>query len=125
VYAVVRRHLAAAHSTATNWSDTDWDRIIELYDLLGSVGASPVVALNRAVAVTERDGPEHGLAALEAIVGLERSHLWHAALADNLRRFGRTVEAAAELETAASLAPTEGERRLLLPRLIDVRPEPA
>ncbi len=84
-----------------------------------------VVALNRAVAITERDGPEHGLAALEAIVGMERSHLWHAALADNLRRLGRAAEAAGELETAAALAPTEGERRLLLSRLLDVRPEPA
>ena len=86
---------------------------------------NPVVALNRAVAITERDGPEHGLAALEAIVGMERSHLWHAALADNLRRLGRAAEAAGELETAAALAPTEGERRLLLSRLLDVRPEPA
>jgi RNA polymerase sigma factor (sigma-70 family) len=121
----LQAHLAAAHSTATSWSETNWDRIIELYDLLGSVAANPVVALNRAVAVTERDGPEHGLAALEAIVGLERSHLWHAGLADNLRRLGRTAEAAGELEIAASLAPTEGERRLLLSRLLDVRPEPA
>lgn len=63
------------------WAETDWDRIIELYDLLGSVVANPVMALNRAVAITERDGPEHGLAVLEAIVGMERSHLWHAALA--------------------------------------------
>jgi RNA polymerase sigma factor (sigma-70 family) len=121
----LQAHLAAAHSTATSWSETDWNQIIELYDLLGSAGGNPVVALNRAVAVTERDGPEHGLAALEAIVGLERSHLWHAALADNLRRLGRTAEAAGELETAALLAPTEGERRLLLSRLLDVRPEPA
>jgi len=83
------------------------------------------VALNRAVAVTERDGPAHGLAALEAIIGLERSHLWHAALAHNLRPLGRTAEAAGELETAASLAPTEGERLLLLSRLLDVRSEPA
>ena len=59
----LQAHLAAAHSTATSWSETNWDRIIELYDLLGSAGANPVVALNRAVAVTERDGPEHGLAA--------------------------------------------------------------
>ena len=77
---------------------------------------NPVVALNRAVAITERDGPEHGLAALEAIVGMERSQLWHAALADNLRRLGRAAEAAGELETAAALAPTEGERRLPLSR---------
>jgi hypothetical protein len=83
------------------------------------------VALNRSVAITERDGPEHGLAVLDAIVGMERSHLWHAALAGNLRRLGRAAEAAGELETAAALAPTEGERRLLLSRLLDVRPEPA
>ena len=51
---------------------------------------NPAVALNRAVAITERDGAEHGLAALEVIVGMERSHLWHAALGDNLRRLGRT-----------------------------------
>jgi predicted RNA polymerase sigma factor len=56
------------------------------------------VALNRAVAVTLRNGLEDGLAALEAIVGLERSYLWHAALADNLRRFGPMAEAAGELE---------------------------
>jgi RNA polymerase sigma-70 factor, ECF subfamily len=75
--------------------------------------------------ITERDGPEHGLAALVAIVGMGRSQLWHAALADNLRRLGRAAEAAGELETAAALAPTGGERRLLLSRLLDVRPEPA
>src|SRR5580692_9298273 len=121
----LQAHLAAAHSTATSWAETDWDRIIELYDLLGSVAANPVVAPNRAVAITERDGPQYGLAALGAIVGMERSHLWHAALADNLRRLGRTAEAAEELETAAALAPTEGERRLLLSRLLDVRSEPA
>ena len=86
---------------------------------------NPVVALDRAVAITERDGPEHGLAALEAIVGMERSQLWHAALADDLRRLGRAAEAAGELETAAALAPPEGERRLLLARLLGVRPEPA
>jgi RNA polymerase sigma-70 factor (ECF subfamily) len=121
----LQAHLAAAHSTAASWSETDWDRIVVLYDLLGSIGANPIVALNRAVAVTERDGPEPGLAALEAIVGLERSHLWHAALADSLRRLGRITEAGEELETAAALAPTEGERRLLMSRLLDVRSETA
>ena len=81
----IQAHLAAAHSTAPSWQETDWDQIVGLYDLLGSITASPVVALNRAVAVTERDGPEAGLAALKTIAGLEYSHLWHAALADNLR----------------------------------------
>jgi RNA polymerase sigma-70 factor, ECF subfamily len=87
--------LAAARSTAASWSD--WDRIIGLYDLLGPAGANPVVALNRAVAVTERGEPEHGLAALEAIARLELSRLWHAALPGNLRRPGRTAESAGEL----------------------------
>ena len=76
-------------------------------------------------AIAEGSRPQYGLAALGAIVGMERSHLWHAALADNLRRLGRTAEAAEELETAAALAPAEGERRLLLSRLLDVRSEAA
>ena len=113
----LQAHLAAAHSTAPSWQETDWDRIVGLYDLLGSITANPVVALNRAIAVTERDGPEAGLAALKAIVGLEYSHLWHAALADNLRRLGRTSEAGGELRTAVTLAPSKAEQRLLQDRL--------
>src|ERR1700728_1229585 len=119
----IQAHLAAAHSTASSWPQTDWDRIVGLYDLLGSITANPVVALNRAIAVTERDGPEAGLAALKTIAGLEYSHLWHAALADNLRRLGRTSEAAGELHTAVTLAPSEAEQRLLQDRLRDVRSE--
>jgi RNA polymerase sigma-70 factor, ECF subfamily len=113
----LQAHLAAAHSTAPSWQETDWDQIIGLYDLLGSITANPVVMLNRAVALTERDGPVAGLATLQAIGGLEQSHLWHAALADNLRRLGRVSEAAAELRTAVNLAPTEAEQRLLQERL--------
>jgi RNA polymerase sigma factor (sigma-70 family) len=119
----IQAHLAAAHSTAPSWQETDWDRIVGLYDLLGSITANPVVALNRAVAVTERDGPEAGLAALKTISGLEHSHLWHAALADNLRRLGHPDEAARELHTAATLAPSEVEQRLLQGRLRTVRSE--
>src|SRR5580692_5115207 len=119
----IQAHLAAAHSTAPSWQETDWDRIVGLYDLLGSITANPVVALNRAVAVTERDGPEAGLAALKTIVGLEYSYLWHAALADNLRRLGHTSEAAGELHTAVTLAPSEVEQRLLQGRLCAVRSE--
>ena len=119
----IQAHLAAAHSTALSWQETDWDRIVGLYDLLGSITASPVVALNRAVAVTERDGPEAGLAALKTITGLEYSHLWHAALADNLGRLGRTSEAAGELHTAVTLAPSKAEQRLLQDRLHVVRSE--
>ena len=121
----LQAHLSAAHSTAPGWLETDWDRIVGLYDLLWSIASNPVVALNRAVALTERDGPEAGLAALEAIHGLERSHLWHAALAENLRRLGRTVDAARRLRTAVSLAPTEPEKRLLQGRLSAVMSDPA
>jgi RNA polymerase sigma factor (sigma-70 family) len=119
----IQAHLAAAHSTASSWPETDWDRIVGLYDLLGSITANPVVALNRAIAVTERDGPEAGLAALKTIVGLEYSHLWHAALADNLRRLGHTSEAAGELHTAVTRAPSQAEQRLLQDRLRAVRSE--
>src|SRR5258708_30793142 len=75
----IQAHLAAAHSTAPSWRETDWDRIVGLYDLLGSITANPVVALNRAVAVTERDGPEAGLAALQANLRLEDPPLSHPA----------------------------------------------
>ena len=99
------------------------DRIIELYDLLGSVVANPVVGLNGAVAITERDGPEHGLAVLETIVGMvpslacrtgrQPSKVWPGRRgsrgAGNRRRVGAH----------------RGERRLLLSRLLDVRPEAA
>ena len=119
----IQAHLAAAHSTALSWHETDWDRIVGLYDLLGSITASPVVALNRAVAVTERDGPEAGLAALKTITGLEYSHLWHAALADNLGRLGRMSDAAGELHAAVTLAPSDVEQRLLQDRLRQVRSE--
>jgi RNA polymerase sigma-70 factor (ECF subfamily) len=121
----LQAHLSAVHSTATSWQKTDWGRIVGLYDLLGSITSNPVIALNRAVALTERDGPEAGLAALETIHGLERSHLWHAALADNLRRLGRTSDAAIRLRTAVALAPTETERRLLRARLSAMIPDPA
>jgi len=120
----IQAHLAAAHSTAPSWQDTDWDQIVSLYDLLASITPSPVVALNRAVAVTERDGPQAGLAALKTITGLEHSHLWHAALADNLDRLGRTSDAAAELHTAMTLAPSQAEQHLLQNRLHTTRPEP-
>jgi RNA polymerase sigma-70 factor (ECF subfamily) len=119
----LQAHLSAAHSTAPSWPETDWGGIVGLYDLLESITSNPVIALNRAVALTERDGPEAGLAALENIRGLEHSHLWHAALADNLRRLGRTSDAAIRLRTAVTLAPTATEQRLLQARLSAVMPD--
>jgi RNA polymerase sigma factor (sigma-70 family) len=115
----LQAHLASCHSTAPTWSDTDWDRIVGVYDLLWSISANPVVALNRAVAITERDGPTAGLTAIDAITGLLGSHLWHAARAEALRRLDRTGEAHEELARAITLAPTEIERRLLARRLGD------
>jgi RNA polymerase sigma-70 factor (ECF subfamily) len=121
----LQAQLSAAHSTAPSWEETDWDLIVSLYDSLSSMTSNPVIALNRAVALTERDGPSVGLAALELIPGLERSYLWHAALADSLRRLGRTSEAVERLHTAVQLAPTESERRLLQDRLIALAPGPS
>jgi len=113
----LQAHLSACHSTAPSWAQTDWSRIVVLYDLMAGMAGNPVVTLNRAVAIGERDGPAAMLAELDAIAGLERSHLWQAARADALARLGRRAEAKAALETAVGLAPTDPERRLLTARL--------
>ena len=113
----LQAHLAACHSTAASWADTDWDRIVGLYGLVLRLSANPAVALNRAVAVGHRDGPTAGLAALDAIDRRGRTHLWHAARADALTRLGRTPEARTELEAALAAAPTTPDRRLLTRRL--------
>ena len=113
----LQAHLSACHSTAPSWAQTDWSKIVVLYDLMAGMAGNPVVMLNRAVAIGERDGPAAMLAELDAIAGLERSHLWQAARADALARLGRRAEAKAALETAVGLAPTDPERRLLTARL--------
>jgi len=118
----LQAHLSACHSTAQAYRDTDWDRIIELYDLLLRLSANPAVALNRAVAVGERDGPAAGLAALDAITGMTRSHLWHAGRAEALGGLGRTEQAQEALRQALELAPTAPERRLLARRLAEMSP---
>lgn len=116
----LQAHLSACHSTAASWEATDWERIVALYDLMAALRANPAVLLNRAVAVGERDGAAAMLAALDAIDGLDRSYLWHAARADALARLGRPAEAAAALEAAIELAPTAPERRLLVRRRRDL-----
>ena len=120
----LQAHLSACHSAAPSWADTDWDRIIGLYDLLLSLSANPAVALNRAVAVGERDGPVSMLAALDTLPVQPRSHLWHAARADALHRLGRLEDARHELLDAVDLAPTGPERRLLARRLTALLPGP-
>jgi RNA polymerase sigma-70 factor, ECF subfamily len=113
----LQAHLSACHSTAPSWAETDWNKIVALYDLMAGMAANPAVMLNRAIALGERDGPAVMLSELDAIAGLERSHLWHAARADALARLGRPEEAVAALQTAVALAPTTPERRLLTARL--------
>jgi len=106
--------IAAAHSE----DERDWLRIALLYRRLGELTPSPVVELNRAVAVAMADGPQAGLALVDAIGGLGEYHLFHATRADLLRRLGRTDEAAAAYERALELAPSEVEREFLRGRLV-------
>jgi RNA polymerase sigma-70 factor (ECF subfamily) len=113
----LQAHLSACHSTAPSWADTDWARIVALYELLLKVTEGAAVRLNWAIAVGQSDGAGAMLAALDGIAGLEASHLWHAARADALGQLGRPEEAAAALRTAIDLAPTAPERRLLTRRL--------
>jgi RNA polymerase sigma-70 factor, ECF subfamily len=103
----VQAAINAVHSDARVASETDWKQILRLYDQLLSMTKSPVVALNRAVAVAEVEGPEAALASLDRL-DLDGYHLFHAIRADILRRLGRTDEAA--LAYAAAIARTENAR---------------
>lgn len=115
--------IGAVHAEAPSTSDTDWDQIVALYDLLLRANPSPVVELNRAVAVTMRDGPEEGLALVDGI--LERGdladyHLAHSARAELCRRLGRTNEARTSYRRALALVQQEPERRFLEKRLAGI-----
>ncbi len=112
--------IAAVHAQAPNAAATDWAQIARLYGVLVCVEPSPVVELNHAVAVAMRDGPDAGLALIDAILArgdLADYHLAHAARADLCRRLGRTADARASYEMALSLARQEPERRFLERRL--------
>jgi RNA polymerase sigma-70 factor, ECF subfamily len=116
----VQAAIAACHATASSEKDTDWPRIADLYGDLSRLAPSPVVELNRAVAVAVADGPASGLAlvdGLEAGGDLAHYHLLPATRADFLRRLGRRDEAAAAYRTALELAGTDAERRFLHRRL--------
>ena len=115
--------VAAVHAQAPNPEATDWNEIVGLYDLLLRFEPSPIVELNRAVAVAMRDGPEAGLALVDAL--LERGHLAdyrlaHAARADLCRRLDRKVEARAAYERALALTRQAAERRFLERRLSEL-----
>jgi RNA polymerase sigma-70 factor (ECF subfamily) len=115
--------ISAVHARAGRADQTDWNQIVVLYSLLLRIDPSPVVELNRAVAVAMRDGPEAGLALIDAILGrgeLVDYHLAHAARAELCRRSGRMSEARNSYERALSLARQEPERRFLTRRLSEV-----
>jgi len=112
--------IVAVHMEAASYAETDWTRIATLYDVLKRVDPSPVVALNRAVALGMRDGPIAGLTAIEALLAegaLADYHLAHAARADLQRRLGLSDAARASYERALELAQQPAERRFLETRL--------
>jgi RNA polymerase sigma-70 factor (ECF subfamily) len=115
--------IAAVHAEALEATATDWTRITVLYDALERADPSPVVELNRAVAVAMRDGPGAGLSLIDAILArgdLSEYHLAHAARADLCRRLGKTAEARASYERALALVRQAPERRFLMRRLAEL-----
>jgi RNA polymerase sigma-70 factor (ECF subfamily) len=120
----IQAAIATVHAQAPSAAATDWGHIVALYDLLLQAHPSPVVELNRAVAVAMRDNPEAGLALVDAILArreLENYHLAHAARADLCRRLGRTAEARTSYERALNLTQQEPERRFLGRRLSELK----
>jgi RNA polymerase sigma-70 factor (ECF subfamily) len=119
----VQAAIAAVHAEAPSAAATDWAEIVGLYDVLLRADASPVIALNRAVAVAMRDGPEAGLLLIDAILErgeLSNYHPAHAARADLCRRLGRTADARVSYERALALARQEPERRFFERRLAEL-----
>jgi RNA polymerase sigma-70 factor (ECF subfamily) len=112
--------IAAVHAEAESTAATDWRQIVALYNQLVRIQPSPVVYLNRAVAIAMRDGPEAGLTHIEAVLEhgeLANYYLAHAARADLYRRLGRTAEARASYERALALTQQEPERQFLQERI--------
>ncbi|GBE23781.1 hypothetical protein BMS3Bbin02_00046 [bacterium BMS3Bbin02] len=102
------------HCNAVSFDETDWPQIVSLYDHLFSVMPTPVVALNRAIAIGETEGPNSALEALETIgADLDTYHLMHATRGTLLRRLGERGSAKAAYERALAIAPTEADRRFL------------
>jgi RNA polymerase sigma-70 factor, ECF subfamily len=122
VYAI-QAAIAAVHAEATSAEGTDWAQIVALYDLLAQATPSPVIELNRAVAVAMRDGPLRGLQLVDNILAqgdLSDYHLAHAARADLCRRLGKTADARASYQQALAIARQEPERRFLEKRLAEL-----
>jgi len=102
----------AVHTDAPSAGDTDWSQIAQLYDQLYAIAPTPIVALNRAIAVAELDGPEVGLALVDRL-DLTTYHAWHATRADLLRRLGRSAEARAAYDAAIAATENTAERAYL------------
>ncbi len=120
----VQAAIAALHCEAARAEDTDWPQILKLYDLLERLQPSPIVSLNRAVAVAMAHGPGPALALIDALAtggDLDSYHLLHAARADLLRRAGYSAEAAEAYARALELVSNESERRFLERRLGEVQ----
>ncbi len=116
----IQAAIAAIHDRAETATDTDWDQIVRLYDLLLTCLPTPIVALNRAIAVAERDGPAAGLAHLDTLTDdLDHYHLLHAARGDALEDLGHHDEAAAAFDRAMSLTTNTAEVDFLLRRRDD------
>ena len=119
----IQAAIAALHAEAPSAAATDWDEIVGLYDVLARADASPVIALNRAVAVAMRDGPAAGVALIDGILAgghLRDYRLAHAARAELCRRIGRIADARASYQRALALTRQEPERRFIERRLADL-----
>jgi RNA polymerase sigma-70 factor, ECF subfamily len=116
--------IAVVHCQAARPEDTDWPQIVRVYDLLQRLQPSPIVSLNRAVAIAMAEGPRSGLALIDALAAtddLANYHLLHAARADLLRRLGSQAEAADHYQRALALVTNDSERRFLERRLREVQ----
>jgi RNA polymerase sigma-70 factor (ECF subfamily) len=120
----IQAAIAAVHCRAVRAEDTDWRQILQLYDVLEKFQPSPIVSLNRAVAVAMVDGPQPALALIDAIAAsgdLDGYHLLHSARADMLRRMGSREESAKAYLRALDLVTNDSERRFLERRLKEVK----
>ena len=115
----VQAAINAVHTDAATAADTDWRQVVQLYDQLMQIAPSPVVAMNRAIAIAELDGPDVALKALEGLP-LDHYQPYHSTRADLLRRAGRTAEAAGAYRTALDLTTNETEHRFLERRLAEL-----
>jgi RNA polymerase sigma-70 factor (ECF subfamily) len=119
----IQAAIAAVHAQAPTAAETDWPQIIGLYDVLLRGEPSPIVELNRAVAIAMRDGPEAGLALVDALLArgeLGDYRLAHATRADFCRRLGRVEQARSAYERALALTQQEAEQRFLRKRLAEL-----